>query len=73
MPSFINAFMANDDVSRNQSIRNIMSELVPRVFTFDMLHPDFCAKMLAEVILIVFYFYFLYTLLFIFSYQILIS
>ncbi|CAI9279716.1 unnamed protein product [Lactuca saligna] len=46
--SFINAFMANDDVSRNQSIRNIMSELVPGVFTFDMLHPDFCAKMLAE-------------------------
>ncbi|CAH1430336.1 unnamed protein product [Lactuca virosa] len=49
VPSFINAFMANDDVSRNQSIRNIMSELVPGVFTFDMLHPDFCAKMLAEV------------------------
>ncbi|CAI9260742.1 unnamed protein product [Lactuca saligna] len=49
VPSFINAFMANDDVSRNQSIRNLMSELVTGVFTFDMLHPDFCAKMLAEV------------------------
>ncbi|CAI9259276.1 unnamed protein product [Lactuca saligna] len=49
VPSFINAFMANDDVSRNQSIRNIMSEPVPGVLTFDMLLPDFCSKMLAEV------------------------
>ncbi|XP_071693435.1 2-oxoglutarate and iron-dependent oxygenase domain-containing protein CP2-like [Rutidosis leptorrhynchoides] len=48
VPSFIKAFMANDS-SRDDSIRSIMSEPAPGVYTFNMLQPRFCEMLLAEV------------------------
>ncbi|KAI3699070.1 hypothetical protein L2E82_43080 [Cichorium intybus] len=48
VPSFLNAFMPNAN-DRKESIKNIMSEPVPGVYTFDMLQPHFCEMMLAEV------------------------
>lgn len=48
VPSFIKAFMAGDN-HRDESIRSIMSEPAPGVYTFHMLQPRFCEMLLAEV------------------------
>lgn len=48
VPSFIEAFMVSDS-NRDQSIKSIMSEPAPGVYTFNMLQPRFCEKLLAEV------------------------
>lgn len=46
--SFSKAFSANDK-NRDESIRSIMSEPAPGVYTFDMLQPRFCEMLLSEV------------------------
>ncbi|XP_023746308.1 2-oxoglutarate and iron-dependent oxygenase domain-containing protein CP2 [Lactuca sativa] len=46
--SFWKAFSANDK-NRDESIRSIMSEPAPGVYTFDMLQPRFCDMLLNEV------------------------
>ncbi|XP_024993716.1 uncharacterized PKHD-type hydroxylase At1g22950-like isoform X2 [Cynara cardunculus var. scolymus] len=48
VPSFLEAFMASD-CDRDQSIKSIMSEPAPGVYTFNMLQPRFCDMLLAEV------------------------
>lgn len=48
VPSFIRAFMANDN-NRDESIKSIMSEPAPGVYKFNMLQPRFCEMLLAEV------------------------
>ncbi|KAI3811955.1 hypothetical protein L1987_16653 [Smallanthus sonchifolius] len=48
VPSFINAFKANDN-NREESIRSIMSEPAPGVYTFNMLQPIICEMLVAEV------------------------
>ncbi|KAL6007376.1 2-oxoglutarate and iron-dependent oxygenase domain-containing protein cp2 [Asimina triloba] len=45
VPSFIKAVADNTD----GSFRNIMSEPTPGVYTFPMLQPSFCDKLLSEV------------------------
>lgn len=46
--SFSKAFTANDK-NRDESIKSIMSEPAPGVYTFDMLQPRFCEMLLSEV------------------------
>ncbi|KAI3720077.1 hypothetical protein L6452_20987 [Arctium lappa] len=46
--SFLKAFSASDK-NRDESIRSIMSEPIPGVYTFDMLQPRFCEMLLSEV------------------------
>ncbi|CAI9300626.1 unnamed protein product [Lactuca saligna] len=46
--SFSKAFSANDK-NRDESIRSIMSEPAPGIYTFDMLQPRFCDMLLNEV------------------------
>nr|XP_043624328.1 2-oxoglutarate and iron-dependent oxygenase domain-containing protein CP2-like [Erigeron canadensis] len=48
VPSFLKAFSANDK-ERDQSIKSIMSEPTPGIYTFDMLQPHFCEMLLSEV------------------------
>ncbi|KAJ9548929.1 hypothetical protein OSB04_021472 [Centaurea solstitialis] len=48
VPSFIEAFMPSDS-NKDQSIKSIMSEPAPGVYTFNMLQPRFCEMLLAEV------------------------
>nr|XP_043607861.1 2-oxoglutarate and iron-dependent oxygenase domain-containing protein CP2-like isoform X2 [Erigeron canadensis] len=48
VPSFLKAFMASDN-TREASIRSIMSEPAPGIYTFNMLQPRFCEMLLAEV------------------------
>ncbi|KAL8248522.1 hypothetical protein R6Q59_005390 [Mikania micrantha] len=47
-PSFLNAFMAIDH-NRDESIKSIMSEPAPGIYTFNMLQPRFCEMLIAEV------------------------
>ncbi|KAL8228976.1 hypothetical protein R6Q57_013876 [Mikania cordata] len=47
-PSFLNAFMAIDR-NRDESIKSIMSEPAPGIYTFNMLQPRFCEMLIAEV------------------------
>ncbi|KAM0012248.1 putative oxoglutarate/iron-dependent dioxygenase [Helianthus debilis subsp. tardiflorus] len=47
-PSFIKAFMVGDHI-RDESIKSIMSEPAPGVYTFNMLQPHFCEMLVAEV------------------------
>ncbi|MCL7049843.1 hypothetical protein MKW94_005710 [Papaver nudicaule] len=44
-PSFVEAINKNTE----ESLRNIISEPSPGVYTFKMLHPDFCEMLLSEV------------------------
>ncbi|KAJ9563594.1 hypothetical protein OSB04_008754 [Centaurea solstitialis] len=46
--SFLKAFSASDK-NKDESIRSIMSEPTPGVYTFDMLQPRFCEMLLSEV------------------------
>ncbi|XP_071735629.1 2-oxoglutarate and iron-dependent oxygenase domain-containing protein CP2-like [Rutidosis leptorrhynchoides] len=48
VPSFLKAFNANDK-DRDKSIKSIMSEPTPGVYTCDMLQPRFCEMLLSEV------------------------
>lgn len=48
--SFSKAFSANDK-NRDESIRSIMSEPAPGIYTFDMLQPRFCDMLLNEVLI----------------------
>ncbi|KAJ0447661.1 putative oxoglutarate/iron-dependent dioxygenase [Helianthus annuus] len=48
VPSFINAFMVNDN-NRDERIKSIMSQPAPGVYAFDMLQPRFCEMLLPEV------------------------
>ncbi|KAK1423103.1 hypothetical protein QVD17_18398 [Tagetes erecta] len=48
VPSFIKAFSAHD-FDRDESIKNIMSEPAPGIYTFNMLQPRFCEMLVAEV------------------------
>ncbi|XP_077243992.1 2-oxoglutarate and iron-dependent oxygenase domain-containing protein CP2-like [Tasmannia lanceolata] len=45
VPSFINAITSNSE----ESLRNIISEPSPGVYTFAMLQPSFCELLLSEV------------------------
>ncbi|MFS8018030.1 putative oxoglutarate/iron-dependent dioxygenase [Helianthus anomalus] len=47
-PSFIKAFMVGDHI-RDESIKSIMSEPAPGIYTFNMLQPHFCEMLVAEV------------------------
>ncbi|XP_076908798.1 2-oxoglutarate and iron-dependent oxygenase domain-containing protein CP2-like isoform X2 [Bidens hawaiensis] len=47
-PSFMRAFRVDDHL-REGSIRSIMSEPAPGIFTFNMLQPRFCEMLTAEV------------------------
>lgn len=47
VPSFIKAIGDNTE----ESLRSIMSEPSPGVFTFEMLQPHFCELLLSEVII----------------------
>lgn len=46
VPSFLKAISENTE----QGFRSIMSEPSPGIFTFEMLQPNFCEMMQAEVI-----------------------
>lgn len=46
--SFLKAFNANEK-NKDDSIKSIMSEPAPGVYTFDMLQPRFCEMLLSEV------------------------
>ncbi|KAI3717535.1 hypothetical protein L1987_69222 [Smallanthus sonchifolius] len=48
VPSFTKAFMANN-ITRDESIKSIMSEPAPGVYAFNMLEPRFCEMLVAEV------------------------
>lgn len=79
VPSFLKAINDNTE----ESFRSIMSEPTPGIFTFEMLQPHFCEMFLTEVLLPQALFlslggklrnYFsLYSLAFMFSYQVLIA
>ncbi|KVH95698.1 hypothetical protein Ccrd_002227 [Cynara cardunculus var. scolymus] len=47
--SFVKAFSASDK-NKDESIRSIVSEPTPGVYTFDMLQPRFCEMLLSEIL-----------------------
>ncbi|KAJ0849614.1 putative procollagen-lysine 5-dioxygenase [Helianthus annuus] len=48
-PTFLEAFRAKEGKNLVTSIRSIMSEPVPGVYTFNMLNLNFCQKLIHEV------------------------